>query len=116
MGKIINGKTFEPVSNADVKLYLDDNLVKMTSEMTSNPVILSQYTGGLFIFWPYPIEAKKNGITKTFTFKITVNHPDFEEFTKLIDVESTSQDTVQYSIHLQNTLNIDEIYLFNRGA
>ena len=116
IGKIINGKTFEPVSNADVKLYLDDNLVKMTSEMTSNPVILSEYTGGLFIFWPYPIEAEENNITKTFTFKIIVSHPDFAEFTKLIDVESTSQDSIQDSIHLQNTLNMDEIYLFNRGV
>ena len=38
------------------------------------------------------------------------------EFTKLIDVESTSQDSIQDSIHLQNTLNMEEIYLFNRGV
>ncbi len=116
IGKIINGKTFEPISNAEVKLFLDDNLVNMTSDMTLNPIRLTEYTGGLFIFWPYPIEAKQKGIEKTFTFKITVTHHDFNEYTKLIDITVTSEDSFQDSIHLQNTMNIEEIYLFPRGV
>ncbi len=116
IGKIINGKTFEPISNAEVKLFLDDNLVNMTSKMTSNPIRLTEYTGGLFIFWPYPVKAEKSGMEKTFTFKITVTHPDYNEYTKLFDVKVTSKESFQDSIHLQNTMNIEEIYLFPRGV
>ena len=116
IGKIINGKTFEPISNAEVRLFLDDNLVNMTTDMTANPIMVSKYTGGIFIFWPYPIEAEKIGIEKTFTFKIIVNHTDFNEFTKLIDVTVQSDNNFQDSIHLQNTLNTEDIFLFPKGV
>jgi hypothetical protein len=32
--------------------------------MTSNPIRLTEYTGGLFIFWPYPVKAEKSGMER----------------------------------------------------
>ena len=114
VGKIIDGKTFEPVSDAEARLLLDGSLVNMTSEMTQNPVRITKHTNGIFIFWPYPVEAEKENDKKTFTYKLRVNHPDYEEYIKLIDLTVSSSDTFQDSIHLQNKVNLEEIYLFSK--
>ena len=112
MGKIIDGKTFEPVSNAEVILYLDDKIVCMTSKITSNPNVTTDTTKGIFIFWPCPVETDKIGTTKSFRFRIVASHPGFDKYIRLIDIDSTAEDSYRDSIHMQNTLNIDDIYLF----
>ncbi len=116
IGKVINGTTFEPIADAEVTLFMNDDPVYMTSDLMSNPITLNQYTRGMFTFWPYPVKAHKTGAEKTFTFKITVTHPEFNDYTKLLDIAVTAEDNFLDSIQLQNTKTIEDIFLFPKGV
>jgi len=112
IGKVINGTTFEPISDAKVTLFLDDAPVLMTSNLMENPIYLNKSTKGVFTFWPYPIEAEKIGEEKTFNYKITVNHPDFAEFIKLFEITAKAEANFLASIQLQNIKHLEDIFLF----
>lgn len=112
MGKVLDGKTFEPVSNTEIKLYLDEKLVPMTTRTAANPTHTENATNGFFIFQPAPVKSDNLGEESVFSFKIEVKHPDFQEYIRLIDIQSTSDNIYRNSIHMQDTLNIDDIYLF----
>ena len=116
IGKVLNGTTFEPISDAKVTLFLNDTIVSMTSDRMSNPVTLTSHTSGMFSFWPYPVKTDKKDVKKTFTFKITVIHPEFNEYTKLLDIPVISKDIFLKSIQLQNTKTIEDIFIFPRGV
>ncbi|MCL2706503.1 MAG: late competence development ComFB family protein, partial [Spirochaetaceae bacterium] len=115
MGKVINGTTFEPISDAEVTLFMDENLVNMADHM-SNPVKINKQTRGMFTIWPSPVETNKKGEQKTFKFKLTVNHPDFNEYIKLFEITPTAEENYLPSIQLQNTKVLEDIFIFPRGV
>ncbi|MCL2792434.1 MAG: late competence development ComFB family protein [Spirochaetaceae bacterium] len=114
IGKVINGTTFEPIPDAEIALFMDDIPVQMTSNLMENPVKLNHHVRGMFTFWPYPVEAEKIGDEKTFKFKITVNHPDFNEFIKLVEITTTAEENFLTSIQLPNIKTLEDIFIFPR--
>jgi len=112
IGKVINGTTFEPISDAEVTLFLDDAPVFMTSNLMENPIKINKSTKGVFTFWPYPVEAEKIGEEKTFNFKITVKHPDFADYIKLLEITAKAEASFLASIQLQNIKPLEEIFIF----
>ncbi len=50
MGKVLDGKTFEPIVNAEVVLYLDEKIASMTSKTTPNPNITEGATKRYILF------------------------------------------------------------------
>jgi len=115
MGKVINGTTFEPISDAEVTLFMDDTLANMADRM-SNPLKINKQTRGMFTLWPSPVEADKKGAEKTFKFKLTVNHPDFNEFIKLFEITAIAAENYLPSIQLQNTKVLEDIFIFPKGV
>jgi len=115
MGKVINGTTFEPISDAEVTLFMDDTLASMT-DLMSNPVKINKQTRGMFTLWPAPVEAEKKEAEKTFKFKLTVNHPDFNEYIKMFELTVTAEENYLPSIQLQNTKVLEDIFIFPRGV
>ncbi|MCL2293799.1 MAG: late competence development ComFB family protein [Spirochaetes bacterium] len=116
IGKVINGTTFEPVSDAEVTLIIDDAPVFMASYLMENPIKLSKHTGGMFTFWPSPQRADKLDKEKSFMYKITVNHPDFNEYIKLIEITATSEENFLDSIQFQNRKTLEDIFIFPKGV
>ncbi len=112
MGKVLDGKTFEPVKNAEVVLFLDEKIATMTSKTTPNPNITEGATNGIFVFQPSPVKAEKEGESRNFRFKIIARKPGYQEYIRIIDVPSTSENTYIDSIQVENTITADDIYLF----
>ena len=112
IGKVLDGKTFEPIRNAEIILYLDEKIVSMTSKTTPNPNITESATKSIFVFQPAPVIAEKVGITKTFRFQIVARKPDYQEYISIIDISSTSENSYADSMHVSKTMNLDDIYLF----
>ena len=112
MGKVLDGKTFEPIVNAEVVLYLDEKIATMTSKTTPNPNITEGATNGIFVFQPSPLIAEKTGMERTFRFKIIARKPHYQEFIRIIDVPSKSENTYLNSIQIENKMTVEDIYLF----
>lgn len=115
-GKILDGETFAPASDVEVKLFINnskknDILVKMIP-YNENPVSVKKYANGIFAFLPYPAKADKKNEEKNFTFKIVVTHPSYIEYIKLFDINILSKEEFQDSIHFKNTKTLEEILLF----
>lgn len=115
-GKILDGETFVPISDVQVKLLVNnseknDILVKMMP-YNENPVNVKKQTNGIFAFLPYPVETDKKDVEKNFIFKIIINHPNYMEYIKLFDINIPSKEEFQNSIHFTNTKTLEEIFLF----
>ncbi len=112
MGKVLDGKTFEPIVNAEVVLFFDDKIASMTSKTTPNPNITEKATKGIFVFQPSPIRADSSKKEKSFRFKLAVRKPDYQEYIRIIDIPSKAENTYTDSIQIKNTMDLNSIYLF----
>ena len=112
MGKVINGTTFEPIADAEVKLVMNG----APSDLPPNSITINKHTRGMFTICPYSIEADKIGSEQTFKFKLTVNHPDFIEYIKVLEITAVSEENYLSSIQLQNTKILEDIFIFPKGV
>ena len=112
MGKVINGTTFEPIADAEVTLAIDGD----ASDLAPNSIIINKHTRGMFTICPYSAKADKIGSEKMFKFKLTVKHPDFNEFIKIIEIAVVAEENYLSSIQLQNTKILEDIFIFPKGV
>ncbi len=92
-GRLLNGKTFEPVKDVQISLLQNDELVPMASSRWQNPYTMVQSTSGNFLFWPAPVPAEKAGEKRSFEFELAAEKSGFEPFRHYfsLDLESDSR-------------------------
>ena len=78
-GRIFDGATFEPVSNATVLLKFEGETAQMIDSSWSNPYVTVDATKGSFSFWVKSVPASKPGEKKMFHFSIEINAPGYEK-------------------------------------
>lgn len=78
-GRIFDGATFEPVSNASVLLKFEGETAQMVDSTWSNPYETVDATKGSFSFWVKSVPAKKVGEKKIFHFSIEISAPGYEK-------------------------------------
>ena len=54
MGVVLDGNTFEPVTNAKITLKLDGKIAEMVDKTWSNPFYMVPSTKGVYSFWVKP--------------------------------------------------------------
>jgi len=114
-GRIYNGISFEPVSNIEVSLYCDGELIGMRNSNWQNPYTMSPNTPGSYSFWPAPISADSPEITTEFKFSIKVNSPDYEPLTHFFSISATSKFHTPRSYTLNRTYKLPDMYIFPPG-
>ena len=77
-GRIFDGKTFEPVSDIEVSLTSDGDLVPMKNPNWQNPYYVAESTAGTFMFWPGPVSAGSTGLQQTFQFRVATSSPVYD--------------------------------------
>jgi len=115
-GKVLNGNTFEPLSDLAVSLRSEGKIVRMLDANWQNPYPVTEHTTGSFYFLPYPVKAPESGATGTFDFELTVADPRFEELHHFIRVALTSEATFTGKLHYQEAYKTDDLILFKRGG
>lgn len=115
-GRIFNGISFEPITDIEVALYSDGELVKMRNINWQNPFKMIPSTPGAFSFWPAPITADIPEITKEFKFTIKVESADYETLSHFFSITSSSKFHTPHSYALNRTYKLPDLYLFPPGG
>jgi len=115
MGRLFSGENFAPVSEADVKLLWNNELVTMKDENWQNPYKLVPNAEGAYSFWPTPAVASKAGNHKIFEFTLRVTAPEFETLEHFFKIPVVSEVHAETSFTLERTFKLPDLYLFLPG-
>lgn len=115
-GRVFDGKTFEPVSDIEVYLTSDGQIVPMKNPNWQNPYLIARSTAGNFMFWPGPVPAKKVGERNTVNFKITVVSELYEELSHFFTLEVTSSEERLDTFCINENYLLGDLYLFTQSA
>jgi len=114
-GRIFNGISFEPISDIEVSLYCEGEIVKMRNSNWQNPYTMIPSTPGAYSFWPEPVIADSPEVTKDFKFSLRVTSPYYETLSHFFNVSSTSKFHNPHSYALNRTFKLPDLYLFPPG-
>jgi competence protein ComFB len=112
VGRILHGKTFEPMENIHVLLLRDSEPVPMIDYTWQNPYYVVESTRGNFTFLPHPEKAEHFGEVRRFSFEISVRARGFTPLQHFFQMELTASGTPLYNFQLQNTFKSEALYLF----
>jgi competence protein ComFB len=113
IGRIFDGKTFEPVYNIDVELKLNGELVKMKDANWQNPCKLIKKTEGTFTFWPESLPADRVGEQKLFNFSITAPIPELPPLVHHFELPVVSEKDLVRTVGMNRTHKITDLYIFD---
>ncbi len=115
MGRVLNGKTFEPVENTLISLYLDDKPARMIDQTWENPYLIVRSTRGYFSFMAEPLPAEALGEKKSFSFELRIVKEGFEPLNHFFTLECTSEKEKKVSYTIEQTYSNETLYLFPEG-
>lgn len=111
-GTILDGSTFNPITNATVVLKFNGKPVRMIDSTWTNPCKTFKSTNGTYSFFAKSIDAKAENETKKFTFGIEVTAPGYEKSIYNFTIPVTSASTHSSEINSTYSLKIKDIILF----
>jgi len=114
-GRIFNGESFEPVTDLEVFLYCEGELITMRNNNWQNPFMMVQSTPGAFSFWPAPIASDSPDTTKEFKLAVKVKSPDYEPLNHFFNITATSKFHNPQSYALNRTYKLPDLYIFPPG-
>ncbi|MDR3356007.1 MAG: late competence development ComFB family protein [Spirochaetaceae bacterium] len=113
IGRIFNGKTFEPIYNIDVELRLNGGFVKMKDANWQNPCKLIKKTEGTFTFWPESLPSTKVGEKKILNFSIKASIPGFLTLVHHFELPVVSEKERIHTVGMNRTHKITDLYMFD---
>jgi competence protein ComFB len=113
IGRVFNGKTFEPVHSIDVELQANGNLVKMKDANWQNPCKLVKKTEGTFTFWPESQPASRIGEQRLFNFSITAPIAGFSPLVHHFELPVVSEKDLVRAVGMNRTYKITDLYMFD---
>ena len=115
MGRLFNGNNFSPISNLDVELLRNGELVPMKDGNWQNPCSIVPNTEGTFSFWPAGVEASNVNENMIFEYSLRVESGEFETLIHFFDVPVISEIQAASSFTLNRTFKIPDLYMFPPG-
>lgn len=112
MGRAFNGPNFEPLSEGEVRLFVDGAEAAMVDPNWQNPFTLAQATAGTYIFWPRPFTASREGQERRFAFEVRVLVPGLEPLSHFFELEIAADREAKGEFSLQRTHKLPDLYLF----
>ena len=114
MGLVLDGNTFEPVSEAEITLRMDGKLAEMVDKTWSNPYHMVRSTKGVYSFWVKSIPAKKSGEREYFNFSIEIKAEGYSDCIYHFEVPIMSEDSVRQTLDSTYTLKIKDLVIFKK--
>jgi competence protein ComFB len=115
VGRLFNGVNFEPLSEVNVELRTDGDLVPMKDYNWQNPYTLVANTRGTFTFWPRPVLVETRGQRKNFEYSIHVEAAGFETLTHFFKIPMISDPVPVSSYSTSRTFKLPDLYMFPPG-
>ncbi len=115
-GRILDARDFSIVTDVEVILRDGESkeLVQMISPRWTNPSELVKQMDGSYTFWPAPIEAKRLGIQKEFTFCLELRKEGYETMFRYFELTTASLENNEMLADVScNFHNLEDIYIFS---
>ena len=116
LGRVLNGNNFEPLSDVDVELLRDGELVKMKDGNWRNPINIVSIVEGNFSFWPAPSRAASVDLQETFQYTIRIKAEGFETLTHFLKVPVKSEIQQTDSFSIDRKFKLPDLYMFPPGT
>lgn len=110
-GRLFNGLTFEPMTDIEVSLRDDGELVEMVDCRWPNPYEIVRNTPGTYLFWPASIPSDSAGITREFDFEIASEVEGYEPFHHFFRIRLTSDTHRDAVIRFSQDHTLPDLYL-----
>jgi len=115
MGRLFNGNNFAPISNVDIELLWNGELVPMKDGNWQNPYRIVPYTEGAFSFWPAAVTASTANEPRIFEYMLRASIPDYEPLAHFFKISVTSEVQTASSFALNRTFKLPDLYMFPPG-
>lgn len=115
LGRVLNGKSFEPVDNTLVSLYFEGEPMRMIDSTWVNPYLIVKSTRGSFSFLPLPSPAAETGQKKNFPLELRISKDGYEPLSHFFNLELTSEKEQRVSYNMEWTYKTETLYLFPEG-
>jgi competence protein ComFB len=115
VGRIFNGENFAPLSNVDVELLWNGELVSMKNGNWQNPCRTVRNTEGNFSFWPAVDTASDINKHKIFEYILRVSASGFETLTYVFKIPVASEILTAGSFTMDRTFKLPDLYMFPPG-
>jgi competence protein ComFB len=116
LGRILDGSTFEPLSEGTVTLQnANCEPVQMMDPNWPNPYTIVTNTAGHFNFWPFPAKADEMGTGKVFSFRLTACSEKYEELQHFFELALVAQAEFSDSCSLEYNHKLPDLHIFPRG-
>lgn len=112
VGRILNGNTFEPVSNISVELLIDGERAIPIDPSWENPCKITEHTPGTYTFWVIPVSARAERENRVFNFEIRAAIPGFEEVHHYFELGLTSEALIRTAYNAEHSFIVPDIHLF----
>lgn len=112
MGRVLDGRTFEPVKNMSVSLYLDSKLAESIDTSWDNPYQISMHTPGTFSFWVKPIGNDKEGTKKVFSFEVRIEEKGYDLIQYFFELGITSESFIRTAYSAEHSFVLPDLHLF----
>lgn len=112
-GRILDGKTFSPISNIEVYLKIANTLVEQINFLWQNPYTISEQTAGTFTFLPKYVRANATKLNEVFPFSISVEKQGYKPLNYYFKIGVESSETVIREVSMQNYFKLPDLFLFS---
>ena len=114
-GAVLDGNTFEPITDATVTLKLDGKIAEMFDASWPNPFKTVKSTKGVYSFWVKPVPAEKAGIAKNFPLSIEVKAEGYNDVVYHFEAPIMSEESVRTKLDSTYTLKINDLVIFKKN-
>ena len=112
VGRILHGKTFEPIGNINIFLKEEREPVSMIDYTWQNPYLVVESIQGNFTFLPRPVKAKEVGEKRVFSFELSIDEAGFSLLQHYFEIELSAENEICRSFNIHHTYKTGELYLF----
>lgn len=112
VGRVLNGNTFEPVTDISVELLIDGERATPIDPSWENPCKISTHTPGTYTFWVIPVSAKNERENRVFNFEIRAIIPSFDEVHHYFELGLTSESLIRTAYNAEHSFIVPDIHLF----
>ncbi|MBP5588305.1 MAG: late competence development ComFB family protein [Treponema sp.] len=114
-GTVMDGTTFEPLSNATITLLQDGKPAKMVDQSWANPTKTYVSTKGTYSFCVQPEQAQKEKEDAHFSFTVKVEAEGYEPVSYAFSIPVISEILHQNRGLSLYSLKIQDLFLFPEG-
>ena len=111
IGNVYDGDTFEPLTNAEVVLMMDNEKAEMIDISWFNPCITDKRTNCTYSFLVKPQVASEKE-TKDFNFTLKISAPNYETCEYGFNVYSIAEKNPKKNLNTTYSLKIQDLFLF----